>query len=243
MKNFFKILGVALIAGSMLFVACKKDEENTNNGNNGGNGGNNTPTDTTTPSDPVNPPAPTAVMTIAIDGQTYQISDFGAGMYSSTSGERFLGQIIYNNTYGLQFPFGGTTTGNYDYDNNIVAIYFTGDDNADWFEYTDDESGETEEYPVWAGCGIFGQSWDIVWSYLGLTQDGPSQNITAIDMNNYTMSCVYYDGLVNLQTYLNEGAFDAGREFTITLTNATWEPVEWSKKNMKSQKNLKKLSF
>ena len=72
MKNFFKILGVALIAGSMLFVACKKDEENTNNG---GNGGNNTPTDTTptTPTDPVDPPAPTTVMTIAIDGQTYNI--------------------------------------------------------------------------------------------------------------------------------------------------------------------------
>ncbi len=37
MKNMFKMMGVALLAGAMLFTACKKDEEdttptNTNNG-------------------------------------------------------------------------------------------------------------------------------------------------------------------------------------------------------------------
>ena len=33
MKNIFKMMGVALLAGAMLFTACKKDEETTNNGN------------------------------------------------------------------------------------------------------------------------------------------------------------------------------------------------------------------
>lgn len=31
MKNMFKMMGVALLAGAMLFTACKKDEENTTN--------------------------------------------------------------------------------------------------------------------------------------------------------------------------------------------------------------------
>ena len=238
MKNFFKILGVALIAGSMLFVACKKDEENTNNGNNGGN--NNTPTDTTptTPTDPTDPPAPTTVMTIAIDGQTYNIEEFGAGMYSSTDGDEFLAQVIYNGTYGLQFDFGGTTVGTYNYDNGAMGIWFTGNNNADFFAYTNPQTGATSNMPVWASCGLFGESWADVWSMLNFTQDGPSQNITAIDMNNYTMTCVYYDGLVNLQNYTSQTSLD-GKEFTLTLTNATWEPVEWTSE--KSMKGIKKI--
>lgn len=48
MKNIFKMMGVALLACSMIMVSCKKDDEDTTNnggGNNGGgNGGNNTPT-------------------------------------------------------------------------------------------------------------------------------------------------------------------------------------------------------
>ena len=57
------------------------------------------------------------------------------------------------------------------------------------------------------------------------------------------MSCVYYDGLVNLQSYLNQTGLD-GKEFTLTLTNATWETVTWtSSKSMKAKKNLKKLSL
>lgn len=38
MKNMFKMMGVALLAGAMLFTACKKDETTTNN-----NAANNTP--------------------------------------------------------------------------------------------------------------------------------------------------------------------------------------------------------
>ncbi len=33
MKNMFKMMGVALLAGAMLFTACKKDEETTNTNN------------------------------------------------------------------------------------------------------------------------------------------------------------------------------------------------------------------
>ena len=46
MKNIFKLMGVALIAGSMLFVACKKDENNDdqNNNNNNNQPVNNDPT-------------------------------------------------------------------------------------------------------------------------------------------------------------------------------------------------------
>ena len=34
MKNIFKLMGLALIAGSMMFVACNKDENENNNSNN-----------------------------------------------------------------------------------------------------------------------------------------------------------------------------------------------------------------
>ena len=46
MKNIFKLMGVALIAGSMLFVACNKDENNDdqNNNNNNNQPVNNDPT-------------------------------------------------------------------------------------------------------------------------------------------------------------------------------------------------------
>jgi len=43
MKNIFKLMGVALIAGSMLFVACGKDDNNDDNNNNNNNN-NNQPT-------------------------------------------------------------------------------------------------------------------------------------------------------------------------------------------------------
>ncbi len=36
MKNMFKMMGVALLAGAMLFTACKKDEETTNTNNTDG---------------------------------------------------------------------------------------------------------------------------------------------------------------------------------------------------------------
>lgn len=44
MKNIFKLMGMALIAGSLMFVACNKDEEEENNNNNGGNNGGTTTT-------------------------------------------------------------------------------------------------------------------------------------------------------------------------------------------------------
>lgn len=233
MKNIFKVLAVALIAGSMLFVACKKDEDDTNNNTNTNTPTNPTnPTNPTDPTDPTDPVTPTTVMTLAIDGQTFNIEEFGAGMASSTSGEEFLAQVLYNGTYGLQFPFGGTTTGTYDYDSDVMAIYFTGDDNADFFDYNGDDM------PTWASCGAFGDSWTNVWGQLNFTQEGPSQNITAIDMNNYTMTCVYYDGLVNLKNYTSQQVLE-GKEFTLTLTNATWEPVQWQ--TGKSVKGIKKI--
>lgn len=47
MKNIFKMMGIALLACSMIMVSCKKDDDDTtNNGGNGGNGGNTTPTAT-----------------------------------------------------------------------------------------------------------------------------------------------------------------------------------------------------
>ena len=42
MKNMFKLMGIALLAGAMLFTACKKDEEDDTNTNT-----NNTPAETT----------------------------------------------------------------------------------------------------------------------------------------------------------------------------------------------------
>lgn len=50
MKNMFKMMGVALLAGAMLFTACKKDKEDT------------TPTNTT----------PTYSVVVTMDGNTWQ---------------------------------------------------------------------------------------------------------------------------------------------------------------------------
>ena len=49
----FKMMGVALLAGAMLFTACKKDEETTNNGNN----------------------TPTPTVTVTLNGETWSNSD------------------------------------------------------------------------------------------------------------------------------------------------------------------------
>lgn len=53
MKNMFKMMGVALLAGAMLFTACKKDENTTNNGNN----------------------TPTPTVTVTLNGETWSNSD------------------------------------------------------------------------------------------------------------------------------------------------------------------------
>ena len=44
MKNIFKLMGVALIASTMLFVACGKEGEEENTGDDNTTGGNDTPT-------------------------------------------------------------------------------------------------------------------------------------------------------------------------------------------------------
>jgi hypothetical protein len=54
MKNMFKMMGVALLAGAMLFTACKKDKEDTN-----------TNSGTTT----------TYSVTVSMAGQTWQTND------------------------------------------------------------------------------------------------------------------------------------------------------------------------
>lgn len=65
MKNIFKFMGLALVAGSLLFTACKKDENDT--------------TDTT----PANP-TPANTYTLTWDGQAQELA-FAQGLTNGTS--------------------------------------------------------------------------------------------------------------------------------------------------------------
>lgn len=214
MKNFFKILGVALIAGSMLFVACKKDEENTNNG---GNGGNNTPTDTTptTPTDPVDPPAPTTVMTLNIDGVDYDVDQFQAGYYEGT-----LYLIPVSTTGGgLQIESAQT-----------VGVHDTNDMGSNWgvcyFPATDDESElyftyNGTRYPRWEN--MIGD--DV-------------ETITAIDLNAHTISMEYSGTMLDCEMYYNQGQQVVLKTTAVNLQNAEWTEVDLSKKA--AMKSLRK---
>ena len=209
MKNFFKILGVALIAGSMLFVACKKDEEN--NGNNGNNGGNNnTPTDTTpsTPTDPDDPPTPNTIMTMNIDGVDYDIVEFQGGTYNSN-----LYLFPYVSTGHLQIQ-SAQTVGVHDTNDmgNTWGICWFPDsqDDADlYFTYNN------QQYPRWEN--MFGD--DV-------------QTITAIDLNAHTISMEYTGTLLDCEMYYNQGEQVVYMEFAANLQNAEWTEVQLSKKAM-----------
>ena len=128
MKNIFKFMGMALIAGSLLFVACNKDE-NDDNGNNNNN---------------QNQPA-TPKATVTFGSATWEVgASVGTNQYVAQYG------LMYERLYKVdeQLPyvdlFHTPTAGTYTTEANIATQY-EGTDSA----YTD-VSGDTDADHVYS---------------------------------------------------------------------------------------------
>lgn len=85
MKNIFKIMGLALIAGSLMFTACKKDETDTNN-------------DTTNNNQ--NPETYVASVAATLDGTALDVNEYkfmgeNNGTYIPLIAKRFEGNNFY----------------------------------------------------------------------------------------------------------------------------------------------------
>lgn len=202
MKNIFKLLGVALIASSMIFVACTKDPEDNNNNNNNttdttthgggttdttsGGGGNDQPTET--------------IMAMTVNGQNYDVAEFGAGQASG----KFI--IIPACTAGYAYIVSGQAVGTFSGD-DYYSFWFTGDDEADYFTYNN------TEYPTWEGL-----------------EGDYQQEITAIDMNAQTISFTYSETLSNCVDYVN-GDDPATMTVAVNIQNGEWETINFQKKN------------
>ncbi|MBO7101120.1 MAG: hypothetical protein J6V98_03770 [Bacteroidales bacterium] len=136
MKNIFKLMGLALIAGSMMFVACNKDENDDNNTNN-----NQEPASVITVQFGDNTWTPAQV-----EGEIYADEDYlDIALYADTndvtkpmcSGELGLTVMTYDDTvcsfgyamnqsdfvsYGQYTYYGWVTNTAYDGSQNVTAI-------------------------------------------------------------------------------------------------------------------------
>ena len=207
MKNIFKLLGVALIAGSMLFVACEKDPEENNN-QNPTDTTSTTPTDTTsTPTDTTTTPTdPTTTMVMTIDGESYDIAEFAGGTYSSSL------YLFPEITRGWLQIESATTVGTHDtidMGNSWGAMWFDADSTVRYFNYNG------TDYCRWEG--MFGDA---------------IQTISAIDLNANTISMVYSETMLDCEEYFNNGNNVVYMEFVVTLENAEWTVVNLSKKGI-----------
>lgn len=208
MKNIFRILSVALVAGSMLFVACGKEEEPVTP----------TPSDPTTPTNPTDPTTPTdttttptdptAPIVVNFDGTTTEYEVFAAGMNQYDEFFAVLAKDInvyqqgyFINTWGLN------TVGTHEYDADLMNP---------WIEmYTGDTSDA---------------------QYVSAVRDA-RQVVTAIDMNNLTISAVYTATLVDYPYYDETGEV-ISKNITITLTDAEWIDLSGAKKAVNSKKTV-----
>lgn len=202
MKNIFRILSVALIAGSMLFVACGKEEEPVTP----------TPSDPTTPTNPTDPTTPTDTTTTPTDPQTtapvvvnfdgteteYEV--FGAAPYGQQELIHVLAQDMtaYGNGYLIQM-WGRKAVGEYPYDSNLQDP---------WIQMYTGDTAEAQ--------------------YVSAFQDA-SETITAIDMNAHILSAVVTATLLDSPAYDADENNVIQKAITITFTEAEWIDLSQSK--------------
>lgn len=197
MKNIFKLMGLALIAGSMMFVACNKDDEG-----NGGNGNNPTP-------------EPDGYY-ITMDGDSWQpVEILGryneAGVDDDGNAYDAYMTMQVNKTEAEDSPYilgylQATTISNGTYES-------TG---GDIMNYRDVNDIYTDNDGVLGTAG--GQYYNFVADRTSFVE-----NITAIDLNATTMSGDWTENYLDLPTYIaNNGAFTGAKTLSGVMRNITW---------------------
>ena len=113
MKNIFKLMGVALIASTMLLASCGK-EGNDDNNDNGDNSGN-------------NPTPAKSVATVTYGLDTWNVTDFGAAAKNGVlTGHLYKSDNDNDPMVEMNF---GTSIGTYTYNNNGYYLLYIADTN------------------------------------------------------------------------------------------------------------------
>jgi len=194
MKNIFKIMGIAVLACSMM-VACGKDEETDNTDNNGGN----------------TEPQVEEGFVVTKDGSSWTAVEFLARYNEADADfDAYLTVEAYQTTAEdspLVAGFLQATVisgGTYESTGGDIINYR---DVNDLYEDTDGVLGE-------AGA----QYYNFVPDYESFVE-----NITAIDVNATTISGNWTENYVDIATYIaNNGTYDGAKVLSGVLTNATW---------------------
>lgn len=218
MKNIFKLMGMALIAGSLMFVACNKDEEEENNNNN--NGGNNGGTTTT------------ASYKITFGDKTWEpgkvifidnTSDDYMGIYAFYNEEEYESFMSAAQQYGAQYAplflekayVAGTmmsTTGEFDYQSS-EGDKMTYRDPSYIYTLTEDLvlNGDTIEAGDYIRYNAISSSF--------------VENITAIDLNSRTMTATWSENCFDFEeAYVTNQGQSYGTLYPINgaFTNYKW---------------------
>ncbi|MBQ6046793.1 MAG: hypothetical protein IJL38_04105 [Bacteroidales bacterium] len=210
MKNIFRILSVALVAGSMLFVACgKEDDPVTPTPSN--------PTDTTstptTPTDTTTPPAQQLAWEVSCGTFSWNCESSDDALIGAefTADTMYLQLMSSNSGYATQ-PYcglyGGNAVGNYTEADYVWCAFITAGQNGM-------VSGQYANY----------QSL----SSLGTTM---TQSITAIDLNNMTISCTFSGKVLDVAAYV--GGTTTLADASVVVRNAEWVDI--------SEKGAKKIA-
>lgn len=194
MKNIFKLMGIALLASSMILVSCNKEEENGGNGN----GGNNAPTDNYYKVT-FNGDSWYAAKTIFIDHTNegyvtnYALKNAADEAYINDEADELNAPYVYG--------FLESTTGSFTYAQTYdrmsyvdgQTVYYEGDDNNQ--------------------PGYYGKWQTVSSSFV--------ENITAIDLNAHTMSATWSCNVYDFATLIANNMTSYGDLYPLAgeLTN------------------------
>lgn len=195
MKNVFKFLGIALLASSLVFASCGKDEEtetpgtennggNNNGGGNGNGGGNNGGSNgavTVTLGNTVNFTTPQDSLAAYNNGTANIFASNGRSARLTPAGDGRYNISYYFPCFRASMP---TTVGQYDTTSSSM-VYYTGE----FYRFANQYQANCGEYPDWVADGNI------------------TTNVTAFDATamkiTATMSgtmVYWYEGYYNYQT-------------------------------------------
>lgn len=193
MKNTFKLMGIALLAGAMLFAGCKKDEEKNDNGGNNDN-----------------PPVDNPYVKVTFGANTSAVSwEATSVMGDNYASAGLLEFGAFKNYESESAPYvqgyfrnsvGAATHSQQDY------YYFFYYENEN--DYTIDETGELSGDP-----GAVLPNWQ--------PKTGMQQEVTAIDLNAQTISATVTGQLFHLPEYIQ--GQEVISALSIIVNKATWE--------------------
>lgn len=231
MKNIFKMMGVALLACSMIMVSCKKDEEDTTTNNGGGNNGGGNGGGTTT----------TAVVKIYWDNAE-QTLGFTNSLYNSQLGIAMLeaGKALNGDTpeppYFVTY-YAPVTTGQL-YLAELVRVSETSDSTIADYGFdcevleegyvTIGEGDDAEDYPDYQymytlNTSVFGH-----WDANTQTVDNSDMHILFANTESYIQA---------IQTIMGEEGVTSPSQ----ISNAGWESI--SNSTQTKELNIKLVNY